>query len=59
MSLEKANTTLTSNVIVQRFLVSQKKYNEALAGQNEELTKELRKKLANLTVLNTRVLHSN
>ena len=53
-NLKKANTTLTaqrdSTVVV---LGESKKYNEALAGQNEELSKVV-EKAAKLTVLNTR-----
>lgn len=53
-NLKKANTTLTSQrdstVVV---LGESKKYNEALAGQNEELSKVV-EKAAKLTVLNTR-----
>jgi len=52
--LKKANTTLTaqrdSTVVV---LGESKKYNEALTGQNEELSKVV-EKAAKLTVLNTR-----
>ncbi len=53
-NLKKANTTLTaqrdSTVVV---LGESKKYNEALAGQNEELSRVV-EKAAKLTVLNTR-----
>ncbi len=53
-NLKKANTTLTSQrdstVVV---LGESKKYNEALAGQNEELSRVV-EKAAKLTVLNTR-----
>lgn len=52
--LKKANTTLTaqrdSTVVV---LGESKKYNEALTGQNEELSRVV-EKAAKLTVLNTR-----
>ena len=52
--LKKANTTLTaqrdSTVVV---LSESKKYNEALTGQNEELSRVV-EKAAKLTVLNTR-----
>ena len=53
-NLKKANTTLTtqrdSTIVV---LGESKKYNEALVGQNEELSKVV-EKAAKLTVLNTR-----
>lgn len=53
-SLKKANTTLTSQRDSTAVVLGEsKKYNEALAGQNEELTKVV-EKAAKLTVLNTR-----
>jgi myosin heavy subunit len=53
-ALKKANTTLTSQRDSTAVVLGEsKKYNEALAGQNEELTKVV-EKAAKLTVLNTR-----
>ena len=53
-NLKKANTTLTSQRDSTAVVLGEsKKYNEALAGQNEELSKVV-EKAAKLTVLNTR-----